>query len=131
MAAPPPAGLVDPAGDTGRHDPPWMTDTQRNMPTPFGLTAGQMQQLARDLQKAAAHAPATAQDVENAVAPVRESFADFREHVSASMLSIRGDIQGLPCKSGGNGDGCDVIEVPVTMPPRHPAAAPNLRRVKP
>lgn len=127
--APPPAGLVDTAADTGRHEPPWMTDTQRNLPTPFGLTAGEMRQMAADLSKAARNAPATAADVDNAVEPLRKEVASFRKVFSDGLEGVRDDVQKLPCMLSPDGN-CDRLDVPLTMPPRHPAAS-HLKRVKP
>jgi hypothetical protein len=95
--SPPPPSLVDPAGDTGRHLA--MTDTQRNLPTPFGLTAGELRAMAENIQIAAQRAPATAQDVEDAVRPVRAEVEKLRQTTSDAIGGLRIAVAGLPCQA--------------------------------
>jgi hypothetical protein len=121
-----PGQPIDPAEDTGR-----FVVAMQNAPPAV------LEDMARSLRDLASQKPATRADVKREADSIRGEFSEFRERVSESVLDVRDDvqalrddIQSLPCRSGSNGDGnCDVIEVPVTMPPRR--SPEHLRRVKP
>jgi len=120
--AAPPAGLVDPAGDTGRHDVSWMSDTQRNLQAP-PMSAAELRQMAAHLEIVAKQSPATQGALESGLGTVGKQI----DVLSEAVASVRESMLHLPCKLNPD-DGCDVLKVPVTMP--HPPKA-HLQQVKP
>jgi len=120
--AAPPAGLVDPAGDTGRHDVSWMSDTQRNLQAP-PMSAAELRQMAANLETVAKQQPATLGALEAGLGTVGERI----DALSDTVASVRESMLDLPCKTSPD-DGCDFVEVPVPVP--HPPR-PHLKRVNP